>query len=260
MSSWNKTSKVGQRPHRERSQPENRQHLGLLEKKKDYKKRAVDFQTKQNVIKELKRKTLDKNPEEYYFNMINTRLKNGVHSLKKKYKHYDDDQLKLMQSQDLRYIKYKHQIERKKIEKLQTTTHLIDESYRQPKSHIFFVDSERELKKFDPVKQLKTHPLLINQISNRLTLDQLKTMSDLSENIDEKELNKSRKSRKKKYVELQKRLEREKKLRQVETTMEEKIVLKNKKEDDDDLFSGDDEDKAEKKAKKQSKIIIPRKK
>ncbi|CAF2054798.1 unnamed protein product [Rotaria magnacalcarata] len=75
MSSWKKSSKVGQVQHRERSQPSTRQHLGLLEKKKDYKERAIDYQTKGNVIRELKKKALDKNPEEYYFNMVNTKLK-----------------------------------------------------------------------------------------------------------------------------------------------------------------------------------------
>jgi hypothetical protein len=34
-----------------------------------------DYQTKGNVIRELKKKALDKNPEEYYFNMVNTKLK-----------------------------------------------------------------------------------------------------------------------------------------------------------------------------------------
>jgi len=214
MSSWNKTSKVNQHEHRERSQPESRQHLGLLEKKKDYKQRSTDYQTKRNVIRELKKKALDKNPEEYYFNMVNTMLKNGVHSLKNKYKQYDEDQLKLMQTQDLRYIKYKHQLERKKIDRLQSTTHLIDsEQYREAKSHIFFVDTNKQVENFDPVKQMKTHPLLINRISNRLTIEQLKTMNNINNNVDEQQLNKLRKLRKKKYLELEKRMEREKKIK-----------------------------------------------
>jgi U3 small nucleolar RNA-associated protein 11 len=49
-----------------------------------------------------------------------------------------------MQTQDLKYIKYKHQMERRKIDRLQSSSHLIDSEYRPAKSHIFFVDSEKQ--------------------------------------------------------------------------------------------------------------------
>ena len=33
-----------------------------------------DFQRKKKTLKALKRKALDRNPDEFYFNMVNTRL------------------------------------------------------------------------------------------------------------------------------------------------------------------------------------------
>jgi U3 small nucleolar RNA-associated protein 11 len=148
-----------------------------------------------------------------------------------------------MQTQDLKYIKYKHQMERKKIDKIQSSSHLIDSEYRPAKSHIFFVDSQKQgfslfvcfssnkfliinlVEKFDPVKQMRTHPSLINRQSNRLTIEQLKSTKL---NFDEQEINLFQKMRKKKYLDLQKRIEREKKLQQVELAMEDKVLLKVK--------------------------------
>jgi hypothetical protein len=42
------------------------------------------------------------------------------------------------------------------------------------------------VEKFDPVKQMRTHPSLINRRSNRLTIEQLKSMKI---NFDEQQTN-----------------------------------------------------------------------
>ncbi|GAA6220411.1 probable U3 small nucleolar RNA-associated protein 11 [Lates japonicus] len=83
MSSFRKALKSRQRNHHERSQPGSRKHLGLLEKKKDYKLRADDYHKKQNTLAALRKKALEKNPDEFYFNMINSSLQDGVHVTKK---------------------------------------------------------------------------------------------------------------------------------------------------------------------------------
>ena len=72
-----------------------------------------DFQKKRDVIKDLKRKVLERNPDEFYFNMTRTHMKDGSHQLRNPFKDYTEDEIKLMKSQDKNYIKMHHQIELK---------------------------------------------------------------------------------------------------------------------------------------------------
>ena len=55
--------------YRERGQLQNREHLGILEKKKDYKKRSNNFKQKTAVIKKLSQQAQLRNPDEYYHKM-----------------------------------------------------------------------------------------------------------------------------------------------------------------------------------------------
>ena len=61
------------RTYRERSQPKARAKLGMLEKHKDYKLRAVDFHRKEDALQKMKEKAALKNPDEFYFNMVRTK-------------------------------------------------------------------------------------------------------------------------------------------------------------------------------------------
>lgn len=61
------------RNHKERSQLAHRSRLGLLEKHKDYVKRARDFHSKQSRIKRLREKAAERNKDEFYFGMVNSK-------------------------------------------------------------------------------------------------------------------------------------------------------------------------------------------
>ena len=68
MSSWRNA--VKDKVHKERAQPIARRSLGLLEKKKDYLKRARFYHKKENIINKLKLKASLKNPDEFHTRMI----------------------------------------------------------------------------------------------------------------------------------------------------------------------------------------------
>lgn len=62
------------REHRERAQPAARARLGLLEKHKDYVLRARDHHRKRDTLKALRIRAANRNPDEFHFGMIKSRL------------------------------------------------------------------------------------------------------------------------------------------------------------------------------------------
>jgi hypothetical protein len=63
------------RNHKERSQLAHRARLGILEKHKDYVKRARDYHSKQDRLTRLKQKAAEKNKDEFYFSMTREKTK-----------------------------------------------------------------------------------------------------------------------------------------------------------------------------------------
>ncbi|KOX73649.1 putative U3 small nucleolar RNA-associated protein 11 [Melipona quadrifasciata] len=224
MSSWKKAAKSTQKTHHERHQPESRKHLGLLEKKKDYIARARDYQEKQQTLKLLRKRALNKNPDEFYYHMINSKISGGVHREKRKQKNHTPEQIHLMETQDIKYIAYKRNLEAKKIDRFQSQLHMIDVANETKNKHIFFVDDPTEVKNFDLAKRLDTHPALIPRRVNRPKLDKLKDMK--LPNIDESSLQKLEEDKHKIYNELQKRIDREKQLSVIQRKLEIERALK----------------------------------
>ena len=66
---------VRRREHYERHQPAAREHLGLLEKHKDYSQRAQNYHSKEKRLKELRKKAQNRNPDEFYYKMLSTETK-----------------------------------------------------------------------------------------------------------------------------------------------------------------------------------------
>ncbi|KZT36578.1 small-subunit processome [Sistotremastrum suecicum HHB10207 ss-3] len=106
------------RNHKERSQLSNRTKLGLLEKHKDYVKRARDYHSKQDRINRLKEKAAGRNRDEFYFGMNRQKTKGGVHVHERGNVALPTDMVKVLKSQDENYIRMKRHQGQKKIDGL----------------------------------------------------------------------------------------------------------------------------------------------
>ena len=143
MSSFKKREKLLQRTHRERSQPHSRKNLGLLEKHKDYVVRAKSYRRKKDALKLLHEKARNRNPDEFYYRMVNTGLKEGMHVEEQPEEQLTEDQLMLMKTRDLKYVQMKVTSEERKVERLKESLHLTDQAGKN-NTHIYFTDSEDE--------------------------------------------------------------------------------------------------------------------
>lgn len=135
---------VSRRAHKERSQPESRKKFGFLEKHKDYVERAKVYHTKEETLRRLKEKARFRNPDEFYFKMINTRTVDGIHKTEGQANKYTPEELLLMKTQDIGYVLQKVQSDKKKIEKLTATLHSLDN--RPSSRHVYFAEDREEAK------------------------------------------------------------------------------------------------------------------
>ncbi|KAF9325146.1 UTP11-like, U3 small nucleolar ribonucleoprotein [Podila minutissima] len=240
---------VHRRNHKERSQPLNRQKYGLLEKKKDYVARARDYHSKQDRLKAMREKAAFRNPDEFYFKMINSKTKEGVHLTERNEK-FSHDFLKLLNTQDLNYVTQQRDVGRKRIERMQQGLVLLDDdvhdefaeeededmmgssskTIQKPKNHIVFVDNEEEVKKFDPAKHFDTAPELVHRKFNRPRTSQLKKDLTIS-HLEKADIKAATKERERSLAELASRMEREETMAKLESemTLRKNLMLKGRK-------------------------------
>uniref|UniRef100_A0A1D1XP35 Putative U3 small nucleolar RNA-associated protein 11 n=1 Tax=Anthurium amnicola TaxID=1678845 RepID=A0A1D1XP35_9ARAE len=133
---------ISRRAHKERAQPHDRKKFGLLEKHKDYVVRARAFHQKEETLRKLKEKAAFRNPDEFYFKMVNTRTVDGIHRPEGLANKYSQEELMLMKTQDAGYILQKVQSERKKVEKLSSVLHSLDNGLQN--KHTYFAEDREE--------------------------------------------------------------------------------------------------------------------
>ena len=138
MAGSNLRNLVKKRTYRERAQPVYREHLGLLEKKKDYKLRANDFNRKKEALRKMREKAANKNPDEYYYGMAHTKMVDGIHQ-KRAAPQTGVDELAAFKTEDASYVRTKKAAEAKKIDRLRASLHMLDAPLQN--RHTIFVSS-----------------------------------------------------------------------------------------------------------------------
>jgi len=138
---------VKRKTHKERAQLAHRRRLGPLEKKKDYKVRATHFHKNEKKLRALRRRADFRNPDEFYFKMVSTRTKDGVHMTEREKP--DEDITKLIRTQNIAYLRLHDEIEESKIRKLKERLHFLNDPLQgdvpAPENvHLVFLSDDEE--------------------------------------------------------------------------------------------------------------------
>ena len=233
--------------HKERSQPQHRSHLGILEKKKDYKERAIQYHKKEDKINNARKKAAFRNPDEFYFGMNNAKVNDdGKHrkTIEAEQKEFEakvgTDTIRIMKDQDLSYIRMQRQKDMKKIDRLQSSLHFIDYSDANGKStatsrkrkHTIFVDTKEEAQNVisdKPETEIPPNVALIDTVkhSKNTITTKMPTVTELVKLTKQakKDAQRAAKARAASYSEMEGRLKRVKSLERAEAhLMTEKLV------------------------------------
>lgn len=155
--------------------------------------------------------------------MVNAEVREGVHYDKKKGLILTEDQVKLMQTQDHRYVSTRRVIEANKIKSLQANLHKLDTTAQNRLT--FFVDDVKDLRSFSLTKKLDTPRELIGRAYNRVRNRDIGVIGIGGERVDAEVVKRIVGLRRKAYRELRERRGREAKLGVLERKIEVKRVL-----------------------------------
>ncbi|KYQ90261.1 U3 snoRNP protein [Tieghemostelium lacteum] len=214
---------------RERPQPARTLKLGFMERKKDYVQRAKDYNKKKEVLRKLKLQASLKNPDEFNFKMISSKLVNGVHKKISKTKLGKDEILDI-HTQDLLYLQSKRISEDKKIDRLQSELQYIDAGIPMGEQ-VIFVDNDKEVEEFDAVKYYDTIPEAFTENMTTIPkLSKLKTTSIVPNQKNQPGLGTLEAMTTESYKELEQRKQRRDKLFEMEQQLHHKKVDVKKNE------------------------------
>jgi U3 small nucleolar RNA-associated protein 11 len=185
--------------HKERGQPQNRKHLGHLEKKVDYKVRATDYHRKEDKLNAMRTSAAMRNPDEFYFGMHNTEVRDGTHRKTQlaKQKEFEEkvglDTVRIMKNQDLSYVRMQKQQDIKKKERIQASLHFLGEErevgsraskLKPSRQHTVFVESREDAEQFSVAEHFNTLPELAGRAFNRPRLSQLAPANSSDDDAD----------------------------------------------------------------------------
>mmetsp|Transcript_777 Transcript_777/g.1750 ORF Transcript_777/g.1750 Transcript_777/m.1750 type:complete len:244 (+) Transcript_777:113-844(+) len=166
---------VRRRVHKERAQPSHRGHLGLLEKKSDWKLRARNHEQKKEQKVKLAEAARNRNPDEFNFKMIKRQTNDrGRVELIDGHGQEQEEALLLAESQGAQYVEMRKRADDEKAKKLASSLHMLDGPGAG--RHTLFVDSDAEsdgVEQFDVAEYFDTDKQLLSRRSNRLTRSQL---------------------------------------------------------------------------------------
>jgi U3 small nucleolar RNA-associated protein 11 len=251
---------IHRREHKERSQPQHRKKYGFLEKHKDYKQRAVNYHKKEDIIKNLTLKASLRNPDEFYYGMVNKSTKKGVETIANKAIDRTGKQLKSMKEQDHNYLQMKIKQDQNTIHRMKENLHLLDQNLSQQSSsnnnnpsgdelseeennnstsnnshsnarkHVIFVDSTASAAAFSPAEYFQTDEAFINRSYNRPTKAQLENNSIIvnGQNITPESLNTIERKRAGNYRELVDRIDRKRKISELNDRIQQQRLLMTK--------------------------------